>query len=177
MQEKQGYVYILSNPAMPGVLKIGRSKHSGRIRARDIYKHGGTGVPMPFKMEFEVWSEDCIECELYVHEELQDYRINPSREFFKVDIKKAVKHVADVVLSAYELTVGNEDSTLTKDLLVPSYYKTMGLCERLFPSRPFEVELADTIELHLELSDIENAMKRRKRKVEKRKIERELKGA
>lgn len=106
--ETQGYVYILSNPAMPGILKIGRSKHSGRIRARDIYKQGGTGVPMPFKMEFEIWSEDCIEDEVIVHDELRDARINQSREFFKVSTGKAVEAVIRCVGYQWGIEVSSE---------------------------------------------------------------------
>jgi len=48
---KQGYVYILTNPSMPGLVKIGRSKNGGRKRASDLYQ---TGVPTPFRKRSEL---------------------------------------------------------------------------------------------------------------------------
>ncbi len=112
MGEYSGYVYILSNPAMPGIYKIGRSKHGGRVRARDIYKQGGTGVPMPYKMEFELWTEDCIQLEDDVHNELQEKRINKDREFFKIDLTEAIQAVMRVFGYDHQLIVGNEIETV-----------------------------------------------------------------
>lgn len=96
----KGYVYVLTNEAMPGLVKIGRSKHAAGARAKQIYK-GDTGVPLPFDVDFECLFDDCIEGEALVHEELQDYRINPNREFFRMeawDARAAVMRVC-----AYEI--------------------------------------------------------------------------
>ena len=98
MNTRNGYVYILSNPSMPGLLKIGRSIHGGRSRAKDIYQ---TGVPTPFKLEFEIYAEDCVECEMLVHEELCNERVSESREFFRVEINDAVKTLVNVVCSSF----------------------------------------------------------------------------
>ncbi len=112
MNECSGYVYILSNPAMPGIYKIGRSKHGGRVRAREIYKQGGTGVPAPYKMEFELWSEDCINMELTVHDELENQRINQDREFFRIELSEAIETVMRVFGYDFELIIGNWYSTI-----------------------------------------------------------------
>ena len=45
-----GYIYILSNPAMPGVLKIGFTTRSVDQRASEI--SSSTGIPEPFNVEF-----------------------------------------------------------------------------------------------------------------------------
>ena len=100
----KGYVYALSNKAMPGILKIGRSKHSGVSRARSMYS-GNTGVALPFKFEFECFFDDCVEAELLVHEELQDYRVNESREFFEVGVHDASVCILGVAASYYDMAV------------------------------------------------------------------------
>ena len=39
----------MSNPAMPGLLKVGFTTDTPDVRARELYT---TGVPLPFKVEF-----------------------------------------------------------------------------------------------------------------------------
>lgn len=85
----KGYVYVLSNPAMPGIVKIGRSKNGGASRASNLYS-GATGVPEPFVLEYEALFEDCVDAEKMVHGWLADCRLSDSREFFKCDVGKAV---------------------------------------------------------------------------------------
>lgn len=94
----KGYVYALSNPGMPGLIKIGRSINGGRGRASEI---DGTGVPFPFEVEFECLFEDCVQGESRVHKDLDRFRINPRREFFKVDVLEAKEAILRVC--AYEV--------------------------------------------------------------------------
>jgi hypothetical protein len=49
-----GYVYILVNHSMVGLLKIGRTVRDSRARAREL---STTGVPTPFQVAFEVFSD------------------------------------------------------------------------------------------------------------------------
>jgi hypothetical protein len=43
-----GFVYVLSNPAMPGLVKVGRSTHLPEDRAKRLRS---TGVPLSFAVE------------------------------------------------------------------------------------------------------------------------------
>lgn len=88
----KGYVYVLSNQAMPGLLKIGRSKAGGQRRGKQIYS-GDTGTPLPFELEFECFFYDCVDAEAAVHYDLNAYRVNANREFFRVDLWQAQKAV------------------------------------------------------------------------------------
>ena len=98
----EGYVHILSNESMPGLVKIGRSISSGRNRAKEIYQ---TGVPTPFKLEFELYCDDCVELEHIVHQRLERNRPNPNREFFKLEVYEAIQAVMGEFAGYHDLSV------------------------------------------------------------------------
>ena len=82
-------VYVLSNPAMPDLVKIGMTDQADvRSRMRDLYS--ATGVPLPFECHI-AWrlSEEipALKVERAIHEVLSPVRINPNREFFKTAVE------------------------------------------------------------------------------------------
>lgn len=83
-----GYVYILSNISMPGILKIGKTTRDVNQRADELYQ---TGVPTPFKVEFDIYCPDCGWVESKIHEALKNERVSVSREFFKVPLSDAIQ--------------------------------------------------------------------------------------
>jgi len=82
----QGFVYILTNEAMPGLVKIGRTSRDVDLRASELWK---TGVPSKFEVFWSCKTPDCLQLENYAHAALRDYRVNMAREFFKIDVFKA----------------------------------------------------------------------------------------
>lgn len=50
-----GYVYILRNPAMEGIFKIGKADD---VQKRINELSSSTGVPMPFECEFAMKVEN-----------------------------------------------------------------------------------------------------------------------
>lgn len=82
-----GYVYILINSSMPGLIKIGRTLRDSRMRARELFS---TGVPTPFQVAFELFAEQHEALEAMVHNELNDFRVNAAREFFRYPLDKAI---------------------------------------------------------------------------------------
>ncbi|WMY75955.1 GIY-YIG nuclease family protein [Buttiauxella selenatireducens] len=82
-----GYVYILVNPSMPGLIKVGRTLRDSRMRAREL---SSTGVPTPFQVAFEIFAEQHETLEARVHLELTDFRVNAAREFFRYPLDKAI---------------------------------------------------------------------------------------
>ena len=83
-----GIVYVLTNPAMPGIVKIGRTTR-GSIDARlnELYS---TGVPVPFECAFAGRVADEGRVERAFHLAFGPYRINPKREFFQIEPEQAV---------------------------------------------------------------------------------------
>jgi hypothetical protein len=173
-EDKSGYIYILSNPAMPGILKIGRSINGGMHRATELYKNGGTGVPMPFKLEFEIFSPSHSVCELEVHKRFDGDRINKSREFFRLDVEEAIITIMDVVGSFYNLTTGLADLTVSESQLNESYGILFDEINRVWPGIPPIILLAQAIGYHLDSKSILNAVVKYKDSCEKRRKIREF---
>lgn len=89
-------MYALSNPAMPGLIKIGKTCRSTVSRINELFQ---TGVPLPFVVEFEIASPDCLDLERRIHSELVACRVNDGREFFAVGVdevrEKLTCHLRD----------------------------------------------------------------------------------
>ena len=77
-------VYVLTNPAMPGFVKIGMTDRPDvQDRMADLYK---TGVPLPFDcvIAWEVEGKEAADIERALHTAFDPSRVNPSREFFEL---------------------------------------------------------------------------------------------
>ncbi len=81
-------VYVLTNPAMPELVKIGHTSQEGANNR--IGKLYSTGVPVPFKLEFACRVKNAEEVEKALHIAFGPHRINPQREFFKIDVAQAI---------------------------------------------------------------------------------------
>jgi hypothetical protein len=88
----KGSVYILFNPSMPGLLKIGKSKEGGAFRADNLYT---TGVPEPFQVLKEAFVSDMDVVEKNIHDLLKQYRPNPSREFFRLEYEDCFNKIKE----------------------------------------------------------------------------------
>ena len=85
------WVYVLSNPSSPGLLKIGYTKKLPEERAKQI--SSATGVALPYKVE---WAYQCFNGEMVereVHHKLKAQRVNSSKEFFQVSLEEAKENI------------------------------------------------------------------------------------
>jgi len=81
-------VYVLTNPAMPGLVKIGyTAQEDAQTRIAQLYS---TGVPVPFEVVFAAVVDDAQKVELALHTAFAPNRINPKREFFRIDSEQAI---------------------------------------------------------------------------------------
>lgn len=81
-----GYVYILSNIAMPGIYKIGYTSRDPEERIYELNK--STSIPTPFNIEYVIKSNNYVQIEADIHRELSNYRFG--KEFFKLDLQKCI---------------------------------------------------------------------------------------
>lgn len=87
--QEYGIVYLLTNPVMPGLVKIGMTTQKDvDKRMKELYT---TGVPVPFDCEFacKVKKNDCAKIEKALHTAFAPNRVNANREFFKINVEQA----------------------------------------------------------------------------------------
>ncbi len=99
----KGYIYLLSNPRMPGLLKIGCTARPVDERVQEL--NAATGVPEPFVVEayFESFSPEQHEAQ--IHKKLSAQRVK-GKEFFEVDLTSALRVAQEVVQSRAILAEG-----------------------------------------------------------------------
>lgn len=88
----RGWIYVLSNKAMPGLLKIGYSTKDPSLRIDDL---NTTGLPHPFILEYDALVVGPRDVEQAVHSQLSSY--HEAKEFFRVSVSKAVSTIKGVV--------------------------------------------------------------------------------
>ncbi|MEG9861082.1 MAG: GIY-YIG nuclease family protein [Parvularculales bacterium] len=79
-------VYILTNPVIPDLVKIGRATNLEE-RLKDLSRP--SGVPVPFECYYCCEVENASDIEKRLHFGLGDHRINPKREFFRINPERA----------------------------------------------------------------------------------------
>jgi hypothetical protein len=78
-------VYILTNEAMPGLVKIGRTNGEVADRVRQL---DTTPIPLPFECFYAAEVVDADKVEKAIHEAFGDHRVRKNREFFKLSPDK-----------------------------------------------------------------------------------------
>lgn len=97
------FVYILTNEAMPGYIKIGLTDKPITERVLGL---DNTSVAVPFQCYYAARVDDNQKIERALHTAFGDFRVRPNREFFKMDPYK-VKVILEV-LALEDVTPKNE---------------------------------------------------------------------
>jgi hypothetical protein len=108
-----GYLYVLANSAMPGLVKIGKTTRSPSERATEL--SGATGLPTPFIVVYEQLFRDCNAAEAFVHTYLErkGFRVADNREFFNApvnDVVRAIVLAPDAIEGGVQQVAANTDS-------------------------------------------------------------------
>ncbi len=88
------WVYIMSNPTMPGYYKIGYTKKSPEERAKQISNATGVIVPMVVEWAFHCYNGFALEQEC--HHKLEAYRVSNNREFFQISLDEAKETISEI---------------------------------------------------------------------------------
>jgi len=83
----KGWVYIISNKAMPDMIKVGYSTKDPRERANEL----GTGSPYPYQVEYEILVDNPRKIEKLSHDILSF--VNEGKEWFRCDISVALRAI------------------------------------------------------------------------------------
>jgi len=85
--QENGWVYILSNASLPGMVKIGMTTTNPETRAAELSR--STSIPTPFVVESSFFSRCPSSDERLIHQILSSRRVNDRREFFRCTPKEA----------------------------------------------------------------------------------------
>ena len=81
-------IYAARNPAMPDLIKIGKTDQDADVRLSQLYT---TGVPVPFKCVMAIKPEQpAAIVEQALHRAFAPQRLNSRREFFEIDQEQVV---------------------------------------------------------------------------------------
>lgn len=75
-------IYILTNPVIPDLIKIGRTENLEE-RVRSLSSH--SGIPVPFEVYYACVVKNSVMVERRIQHAFGDHRINPKREFFRIN--------------------------------------------------------------------------------------------
>jgi len=88
----RGWVYVMSNPAMPGLVKIGFSLKDPDLRAAEL---NHTGVPHQYKIDCDILVTAPKKLETLTHQHLA--HASEGKEWFKLAPSDAFEAILDVI--------------------------------------------------------------------------------
>ena len=108
----EGSVYVLTNPAMPNMVKIGKTTRNVELRLADLYS---TGVPLPFECEYAAKVRDVDKTEKAFHTAFEPSRVNPKREFFNINPEQAIAVLSLMAIEDVTPSVQEKAKTIDKE--------------------------------------------------------------
>ncbi|MGV3596314.1 MAG: GIY-YIG nuclease family protein [Bacteroidota bacterium] len=110
IEDNYGIVYILSNPVMPGLIKIGITyQEDVKNRMLQLYS---TGVPLPFECIYAAKVKKPEEVEKTLWTAFSPNRINPKREFFEIEAIQAISVIKLVQIEDVTPNVAKEKEVI-----------------------------------------------------------------
>ena len=91
-----GWLYIFYSLAMPGLYKIGMTNRTVEARLAEANIHFTYGVPIPYTCLYAIKVEDALAWEKKIHKILDEFRVNPKYEFFRVTFER-IKSLFDEI--------------------------------------------------------------------------------
>ena len=91
---KAGWLYVITSPSLPNLTKIGCTRRlNPSIRVKEL---SSSSLPEPFHAHCFVFSDDCFELESQIHKYFDKERVNPDREFFRIEPKEAIDVLKEI---------------------------------------------------------------------------------
>ena len=100
MADKDGWVYVLTNEAMPGLVKVGQTYKTPEIRAQELSSE--TGVAAQYVVVYKAFVPNYEQVEKVVHRKLKSAGKHYNKEFFKCEAFEAIRHIRDSTTIKFE---------------------------------------------------------------------------
>ena len=110
----RGWVYVITNKAMPGLVKVGFSTKDPKVRADEL---DNSGMPHPYVVQYDALVEHPYGIEQRVHSEL--FAVWEAKEWFRCSIADAISAVRSVagegILLETITEITTEETTPSQD--------------------------------------------------------------
>jgi Fe2+ transport system protein B len=100
MEGKEGWVYVLTNEAMPGLVKVGQTYKTPEIRAQELSSE--TGVAAQYVVVYKAFVPNYEQVEKIVHDKLKSAGKHYNKEFFKCEPFEVIRHIRDITTIKFE---------------------------------------------------------------------------
>ena len=111
--QRAGFVYVISNDAIPNAVKIGLTRRlEPMVRVDEL---SNASVPYKFKVHCIIFTEDCFALESALHREFDSDRVNmvnKKKEFFYISLDQ----IEEVIKSKYD-----PDAVFYKDVVCEDF--------------------------------------------------------
>jgi hypothetical protein len=109
----KGYIYVLINPSIQNVVKIGMTTRDPENRVAEL--SNATGVATPFILVYKEYFENCHLAEKQLHTilEQRNYRVSNNREFFTIPVHEAIKLIQHI--KSQDSTSSSEEYNFIED--------------------------------------------------------------
>lgn len=107
----EGYVYILSNPDLKGILKVGRTSDLPETRAKSLSR--SSAIPRPYVKEWSKEVANIALAEMMLHYTLHEYSV--SKEFFNIPLEDAI-NICNEALENLFKKINSKENLRIKEL-------------------------------------------------------------
>lgn len=127
-----GFIYIFSSEAHPDLVKIGKTKRQPATRAEEL--SNSTSAPAPFDIEWSRFVEDDLnDLEKLIHDQLDEFRVNEKREFFKLPVPEAIEKVGGIIDEFLSFTWGKIKYRKKQDAMWGYFFQTLQIPFQYIP--------------------------------------------
>lgn len=92
---QRGYVYILTNDRLPGLVKIGMTMRNPFQRATELRS---TGMPTNFNVAAAIFVDNPKQIESQLHRIFDSVRVERDREFFEIDCNSVLSALVELII-------------------------------------------------------------------------------
>lgn len=141
-----GYLYILINPTIPGLSKVGKTTREPAERIAEL--SAATGVASPFILAYQQPVSDCHFAEAWIHNKLTEHgwRHASNREFFSAPLHEIVSLMAQSAcivppasetgsIATPDMAEADEETTEGEQLCLLAFQTMIG-SDGVFADRP-----------------------------------------
>lgn len=98
-KNSKGFIYVLKNPSLKGMVKIGVTTKDPSKKCEEL--SSTSIIPTPFKVVYSQPSKNPFKVLNIVHTILDEFRVYKDSDFFNVDVEQTINLIQDIIKIFY----------------------------------------------------------------------------